>query len=291
MKYAFYPGCVSRGGCPELYPSAVKVAGRLGLELEELTDVGCNGAGVLSRQVSDPINARTFAKAEQQGLSTVLTICSTCTGVMGQANIKLREDPAHRDRINREFLADEGLEYRGSVTVKHLLWILHEEYGLERLKTAVRRPLRGLKVSPFYGCYIRRPDAIVEGKPQRKQYLERVIEAVGAEVVDFSGKGKCCGFPILTANETNSMAMVAAHTGEAKGKGADCMVTPCPLCHLNLDGGQPRAEAQKGEPIGLPILHLPQLIGLSVGFSPEDLHLKRHIVPAATVVEKVQLLA
>jgi len=165
MRVAFYPGCVSRGGCPELYPSAVKVAAQLGLELEELTDVGCNGAGVLSREVSDPINARTFAKAEQRGLSTVMTIYSTCTGVMGQASIRLREDPQYRERLNREFLADEGLEYRGTVTVKHLLWILHEEYGLERLKTAVRRPLRGLKVSPFYGCYICWPDAIIEGKP------------------------------------------------------------------------------------------------------------------------------
>src|SRR2546425_10888498 len=147
MKVAFYPGCVSRGGCPELYPSAVKVAAQLGLELEELTDVGCNGAGVLSREVSDPINARTFAKAEARGLSTVMTICSTCTGVMGQANIKLREDASYRERINREFLGDEGLAYRGTVAVKHLLWILHEEYGLDRLKTAGKRPLRGVKVS------------------------------------------------------------------------------------------------------------------------------------------------
>jgi succinate dehydrogenase / fumarate reductase cytochrome b subunit len=209
---------------------------------------------------------------------------------MGQASIRLREDAQYRDRINREFLADEGLEYRGTVGVKHLLWILHEDFGLERLKASVKRPLRGLKVSPFYGCYIRRPDAIIEGKPQRKQYLERVIEAVGAEVVDFGGKGRCCGFPILAANETNSMAMVAAHTGDAKSKGADCMVTPCPLCHLNLDGGQPKAEAQKRESIGLPILHLPQLIGMGLGFSPEELQLKRHIVATRPVVDKVQLL-
>jgi succinate dehydrogenase cytochrome b subunit len=217
MKVAFYPGCVSRGGCPELYPSAVKVAAELGLELEELTDVGCNGAGVLSREVSDPINARTLAKAEQRGLSTVMTICSTCTGVMGQASIRLREDTRYRERINRESLADEGLEYRGTVGVKHLLWILHEDYGVDRLKSAVKRPLRGLKVSPFYGCYIRRPEAIVEGKPQRKQYLERTIEAVGAEIVDFGGKGRCCGFPILSANETNSMAMVRRAHGRCEG--------------------------------------------------------------------------
>jgi len=117
-----------------------------------------------------------------------------------------------------------------------------------------------------------------------------ILFAVGAEVVDFGGKGRCCGFPILTANETNSMAMVAAHTGDAKARGADCMVTPCPLCHLNLDGGQPRAEALKGQSIGLPILHLPQLIGLSLGFNPDELRLKRHIVSTRIVAEKVQLL-
>lgn len=290
MTYAFYPGCVSRGGCPELHPSAVKVAERLGLGLEELTDVGCNGAGVLSRAVSDPINARTFAKAEARGLATLMTICSTCTGVMSGANLRLRADPAYRERINREFLAEEGLVYRGTVNVRHLLWLLVEEYGLDRLRAEVRRPLAGLRVSPFYGCYIRRPDAILEDQPARKRYLEMVIEAVGAEVTDFGGKGKCCGFPILAANEPNSMAMVAAHTGEAKAKGADCMVTPCPLCHLNLDGGQPRAARLKGAAIDLPILHLPQLIGLALGFAPEELHLRRHIVSTRPVAEKVSLL-
>ena len=136
MKVAFYPGCVSRGGCPELYPAAVKVAAQLGLELEELTDVGCNGAGVLSREVSDPINARTFAKAEQRGLSTVMTICSTCTGVMGQANIKLREDSAYRERINREFLADEA--FRGvAEMVNHLGVFVKGRVQLVKLPIAV----------------------------------------------------------------------------------------------------------------------------------------------------------
>src|SRR5262245_6726185 len=124
MKYAFYPGCVSRGGCPELYPAAVKVAEKLDLELQELTDVGCTGAGVLSREVSDPINARTFAKAEQQGLSTLMTICSTCQGVMTQANHRMQNDSSYREHLNKTYLAKEGLEYRGTLEVKHLLWVL-----------------------------------------------------------------------------------------------------------------------------------------------------------------------
>ena len=156
MKYAFYPGCVSRGGCPELYPTSVKVAEKLDLELQELTDVGCTGAGVLSRDVSDPINARTFAKAEQQGLSTIMTICSTCQGVMTQANHRL-QDSTYRDHINSKYLADEGLEYKGAIEVKHLLWVLMEDYGVDKLKSKLVRQLTGLKVAPFYGCYLRRP--------------------------------------------------------------------------------------------------------------------------------------
>jgi succinate dehydrogenase / fumarate reductase cytochrome b subunit len=136
------------------------------------------------------------------------------------------------------------LEYRGTLEVKHLLWVLMEDYGVDNLKPKFVRQLTGLKVAPFYGCYLRRPTDLMapKGFTGRKTYLEDLIGLVGAEVVDFGGKSKCCGFPILTANEDNSMRMVSDHTGEAKEKGADCMVTPCPLCHLNLDGNQPNAE-------------------------------------------------
>jgi succinate dehydrogenase / fumarate reductase cytochrome b subunit len=292
MKYAFYPGCVSRGGCPELYPSAIKVAGRLGIELEELKDVACNGAGVLPQYISDPINARTLAKAERLGHS-VMTICSTCTGVMGAANMRFKEDPEYREKINREYLAEEGLSYQGTIEVKHLLWVLFEDYGIDKLKAEVKRPLKGLRVSPFYGCFMRRPPEVVTPTKEyagRKSYLENLITAMGAELTDISGKGKCCGFPILTANEQNSLAMTAKHTGEARQNGAHCMITPCPLCHLNLDGQQSRAAAQQDTQIDLPILHLPQFVGLALGFSPAELDLKRHLVSTQAVENQVGML-
>lgn len=291
MKYALYSGCVSKGGCPELYPAAVKVAERLGIELDELTDVGCNGAGVLPQYISDPINARTFAKAEQMGLP-IMTICSTCQGVMTQANHRLKEHPEYRAEINREYLAEEGLEYKGTVDIKHMLWVLFEDIGVDQLATMITRPLTGLKVSPFYGCYIRRPPEVMD--PQsigRSTYLDKLIPLVGGEFTDIAGKGKCCGFPILPSNEENSFAMVVKHTGEAKGKGADAMVTPCPLCHLNLDGNQPRAEAQTGTAVDLPILHLPQMVGLALGFDPAEMGLGKHIVSTKPVEAKVEMLS
>ena len=289
MAYAFYPGCVSKGGCPELYPAAVKVAEKLNIELAELTDVGCSGAGCLSEEGSDPINARTLAKVEQMGMM-MMTICSTCQGVFTQANHRFKSNPEYLDHINKEYLASEGLEYKGTVEVKHFLWVLDEEFGLDKLKEMVVRPLTGLKVAPFYGCYLKRPPELMvpKGWERRKTVLESTIETLGGEVTNISGKSKCCGFPILSANEENSLEMCGTHTLEAKQNGADCIVTPCPLCHLELDGKQADAERHKDESIDMPILHLPQLVGLALGFTPKEMNLHRHIVSTDEVVKKLE---
>jgi len=293
MKYAFYPGCVSRGGTPELYTSTIAVAGKLGIELEEIVGASCTGAGVLQEKglkLGDTLNARTFAMAERMGLTTIMTICSTCQGVMAQANYRLLKDPDYLAEINDE-LKPEGLEYTGRIVVKHLAWIVVEEIGLHALKALVTNPMPDLKVAPFYGCYILRPSWALgfDENPDRDKYLERIIEACSAEPVNFPGRERCCGFPIMLINERNSMAMVGAHTHNAKEAGADAMVTPCPLCHLNLDGQQPKAQSQLGLRIGLPILHLPQLIGMAMGISSKELGLGKHIVSTKAILDKASI--
>jgi succinate dehydrogenase / fumarate reductase, cytochrome b subunit len=290
LKFAFYPGCVSQGGAPELYPAAKLICQRLGIELEEIRAWTCCGAGVMQEKntlFSDTLNARTFAKAEQLRLP-IMTICSTCQGVMSQANKRMQNDPEYLAQINSH-LAEEGLEYKGTAKVKHLLWILIENYGMDKLLEKVSRPLGGIRVAPFYGCYIVRPtEALdIEEHPERQTSLETLIATLGATVVDFSGKTRCCGFPILTINEKNSVAMVAKHTSDVKDLGADAMVTPCPLCHLNLDGYQPKAAAQAKRQIDMPILHLPQLIGLAMGISPAELGLKKHIISTTPLEVKL----
>ena len=294
MKYAFYPGCVARGACPELYAATVEVCRRLDIELDEevLKGASCTGAGVLqekNQRLGDTLNARTLAMVERSGLP-LLTICSTCQGVMAQANQRLRSDGDYLAEVNAD-LAEEGLEYKGTVEPKHLLWALLEDVGLDRLKSQVVRPLTGFRVAPFYGCYIVRPSSALgfDENPERQDSLERVIEAVGAEVVDFRGKTLCCGFPILTINQTNSLKMVANHTLDAKEKGAVAMVTPCPLCHLNLDGYQPQAAAARKKPIDLPIIHLPQMVGLALGIDPKAMRLNRHIVSTKRVLSELAL--
>jgi len=292
MKYAFFPGCVSKGACPELYQSVMQVYPKLGIALEEMTTASCTGAGVLQEKdekLGDVLNARTFALAEKQGLP-IMTICSTCQGVMSQANHRLTTQPAYLEEVN-ETLQEEGLTYRGTTTIKHFLWILLEDVGEDVLRQRITKPLTGLRAAPFYGCYIQRPTEALgfEEHPDRGKSLERIIEILGAEIVDFPGKTRCCGLPILTINKVNSLSMVATHTLDAKSHGADIMVTPCPLCHLNLDGMQSQAANQENTTINLPILHLPQLLGLAMGMDPKSLGLQRNLISPTSALAKMNL--
>jgi succinate dehydrogenase / fumarate reductase cytochrome b subunit len=268
----------------------VKASAKLGIELEELYDGNCTGAGVISErepELADALNARNFALAQKMGLD-LINICSTCQGVQSLVQEKLDRDEAYRAKINAQ-LAEEGLEYTPGLTIKNFMWVLVEDFGLDKLKEQVTRPLAGLRCGPFYGCYILRPSRILgmDEHPERDEYLDRIIEAVGAEPVDYEGKNKCCGFPILTNNRKNSLTQAGTHIAEAKDKGADCLVTPCPLCHLNLDAQQPSAAQVIERELGVPILHLPQLIGLAIGIAPDELRMDRHVVGTQKVLDKV----
>jgi succinate dehydrogenase / fumarate reductase cytochrome b subunit len=293
MKYAFYPGCVARGAAPELYKSTMMVVDKLGIELEEIEKAACTGAGVLqekNQKLGDVLNVRTLALAEQMGLG-IMTICSTCQGVISQANHRVVNDQEYLDEINAE-LAEEGLHYSGKTEVKHLLWILLEDIGIEKLQNMFNIDLSGFNFAPFYGCYLIRPsDALgITKNPKRKHSLDIVIESTGAKSTDYDGKTRCCGFPILLINQKNSLKMVAKHTGDAKDNGADAMVTPCPLCHLNLDGYQAKARKQnKRGKADLPILHLPQLIGMAMGLDPKELGVNKHLVSTANFIKSLKL--
>jgi succinate dehydrogenase / fumarate reductase, cytochrome b subunit len=280
LKVAYWPGCVSRGFTPELHGSMALVAERLGIEMVELDRANCCGAGVIAehnQELVDTLNARTFALAQKTGLS-MMNICSTCQGAQSECQQRLDADGAYRAHIN-EALAAEGLTYQRGLENKNFLWLLAEDYGLDELKAKVTRPLSGLRVGPFYGCYVLRPKPRLgyHEHPERDLYLEYVIEALGGEVVEYDGSRKCCGFPVITMNRDTSLRQAGTHVGDALDAGADCLVTPCPLCHLNLDMQQPEAAKIVNRDLDLAILHLPQLVGLALGFEPEQLGMGKHI--------------
>jgi succinate dehydrogenase / fumarate reductase cytochrome b subunit len=293
VKLAYWPGCVSRGFTPELHGSMALVAERLGIELITLDRANCCGAGVIAehnQELADTLNARTFALAQRTDLA-MMNICSTCQGAQSECQQRLDADSSYRAHIN-EALAGEGLEYikgKDGWTNKNFLWILVEEIGLEAVAAKVQRPLSGLRVGPFYGCYIIRPKHRLgyEEHPERDLYLEKVIEALGGEVVAYDGSRKCCGFPVITMNRQTSLRQAGTHIGDALDAGADCLVTPCPLCHLNLDMQQPEAAKVVNRDLGLAILHLPQLVGLALGFEPKQLGMPKHIAATDWVSERL----
>ena len=282
MKLAYWPGCVSRGFTPELHGSMALTAEALGIELVTLDRANCCGAGVIAehnQELADSLNARTFALAQQTGLP-MMNICSTCQGAQSECQQRLDADSTYREHINGA-LKPEGLEYvkNAEWTNKNFLWLLVEEYGLESLAAKVKRPLTGLRVGPFYGCYVLRPKQRLgyDENPDRDLYLERVIETLGGTVVDYDGARRCCGFPVITMARETSLRQAGTHIGDAIDAGADCLVTPCPLCHLNLDMQQPEAAKVVGRDLGLAVLHLPQLVGLALGLEPKQLGMPKHI--------------
>lgn len=289
LRYALYPGCAAQGATPELYQSTMAIVGRLGLEVVELAAASCCGAGVVTEAEPDvalALNARTFAQAEALGLD-IMTICGTCQGVMGAANRRLKTEPGLLERINR-LLEPEGIIYRGRVQVKHLLWIVVREIGIRRLGELVKAPLGGLRIAPFYGCYMLRPSwDLGFDDPEQPTSLEQVIRVLGGEAVAYTGRTKCCGFPVMLEKEAIAVAMAGANMKEAKEQGADCMVTPCPLCHMSLDIYQERAGKAVRTSLDLPILHLPQLLGLAMGMVAKDLGLFRHLVPVDSIVRRI----
>jgi succinate dehydrogenase / fumarate reductase cytochrome b subunit len=294
LKYAYYPGCVAQGACRELYLSTQSLTQALGIELVELKKASCCGSGTFkedSQLLEDTVNARNIALAESLNLP-LLTHCSTCQGVIGHVDERLKEcqstNPEYFNKVNGLLEKEGCLPYRGSTEVKHLLYALVTDYGVEAITQRVTKKLSGLKCAAFYGCYLLRAQkSMPYDDPFAPEAMENVFRAVGATPVYYRGRTQCCGWPLSSYATTESFQMAGNHIQEALANGADCIVTPCPLCHLNLDSRQPEVEKVIGQKLGLPVLHLPQLIALALGVSPKELGLERHIVSTKPVLEKL----
>jgi succinate dehydrogenase / fumarate reductase cytochrome b subunit len=290
---AYYRGCLASLSAKELATSTEALAPQLGLDLIELESVTCCGAGDIHEAEPDfylHLNARILAYAEATGADTLMTICNVCTLNLRQADLQLKHDDELRERVNANLESVGAPPYSGAVEVKHLLWLIAEGDGYERLKEVAHKGLKGLRIAPFYGCQILRPSKLLGFEdPDKPWSLEAIIQACGGEPVDYPAKIKCCGFPIIQAREDVALGELLQPIQQATEAGADAMVTPCPLCHLSLDAWQSKLEAQTGKRFQMPILHLSQLIGVAAGIESSALKFKRHVVPVTPVVEKLEV--
>ena len=290
MKLAYYPGCVAQESGKELDMATRWVAKAVGIELVAFPSFSCCGSGFMDEAnevLNLALNTRNLAIAEKAGLD-LLTICSTCQGMLTLANVR-RADAKVQARVDGA-LKPLGIEYRGTTKVKHLLQVLTEDIGLEAIRAKVVRPLDGLKVGAFYGCHLLRPaDELGWESAEEPHAFEDLLSVLGATPVYYRGRVMCCGFPSQFVKPETASKIAGNQILDAKAHGADAMATPCPLCHLSLDAYQNRAETAVGKPLDMPILHLPQVVGLALGASPEALGLGRHLVSTASVTTRLRV--
>ncbi|MEW6259490.1 MAG: CoB--CoM heterodisulfide reductase iron-sulfur subunit B family protein [Thermodesulfobacteriota bacterium] len=284
MNYRYYPGCSLEGSAREYDISTRAVMAALGVELQELegwTCCGASAAGASSRLLSLVLPARNLALAEGSGgPQTLMVPCSACYLNLRRVTETIRSSSGWKDRIN-EALAVDGLSVNGTVSVRHLLDILSQDIGAAGVKAIVRKPLSGLRVAPYYGCQCLRPYPVFDD-PELPTSMEPIIEATGASVFPWHMAGACCGASHINTHYDAALVMIGGILEDAAG--ADAVVTVCPMCQLNLEAFQHRIHTESGRRIDMPILYLPQLIGLAAGLSPRELGLGLNLSKSLAVV-------
>jgi heterodisulfide reductase subunit B len=279
MKYGYFPGCSLKGTGRAYEESLLPVMRHLGVELNELDDWNCCGATAymaVDEAKACALAARNLALAEQEGYQQILAPCSACYLVLNKTQHYLAEHASVKQMVDKA-LGSVGLKTSGQVPVRHPLDILLNDVGCEAVKQKVTRPLKGLKVAPYYGCQIVRPYSTFDNQ-HNPTSMDRLLEALGATVVDWPLKTKCCGGSLTGTLPEAGLRLAYVLIKEARVRGADLIATICPLCQFNLDAYQDKI-AEKWETVVMPTVYFSQLMGLAFGFSPQELGLQRGFVP------------
>jgi heterodisulfide reductase subunit B2 len=275
VSYLFYPGCSLDGTAGDFHSSTRAIMGAFGLEMPEVPDWTCCGSTAAHQ--SDPLLALALPAKNLLAATghTVAVCCAACYSRLKTANHEIKKDVASREKV----AAVLGADYAGHTPVLHLLEILARDIGVDAISRAVRKPLRGLRVVSYYGCLLTRPPEVTTfDDPENPTLMDKVLEAAGADVVDWPHKTECCGAGHSITDASIVKKLTREILAMAKAAGADCIATACPLCQLNLDMRQKDTERDAGEHYGLPVFYFTQLLGLALGLAPKALGLKSLVV-------------
>jgi len=288
QAYSYFPGCSLMATNRAYDISTRSVADVLGVKLLELDDWNCCGATAylpIREKRSFVLSARNLAIAEKEG-SQLATICNACYVVLRKTNKYMAEDREVHGEI-RAALAAGGMDYSGQVRVRHFLDILVSDVGEEAVRSRVQRDLSGLKVACYSGCQLSRPFDDVDD-PEYPILMDRLVRWLGAEVVPFAMKAKCCGGMATTTHPKMGNVLTGKVLSAAKTQGADCVATACPLCQMNLEAFQKKAGRAVRANCDIPVLYFTQLMGSAFGLSSKALALKDSLTPVETLLaEKV----
>jgi len=290
LEYLFYLGCLIPYRVVSYEISARKVLSKLDVKIVEMPEFNCCGFPIapVDYELALSLAARNLCLAEQRKLN-ILTLCNGCFGMLNETNELLKEDKALRDRING-YLQSIGMEFKGEVSIKHIVHLLMEDIGLEKLKEHVSNPLSGLRVAQHTGCHLVRPRKKVNrgDNPEEPRMLKDLIRVTGAECVDYIDEAECCGNTIIGVNEEIPFELAKEKLERVKAAGAQALITVCPSCHMMYDFNQPRIERAFNEKFNLPVLHYTQLLGLAMGFQPEEVGLNQLRVKPVDLLNQLQ---
>ena len=289
MKYALFLGCTVPVRAQNYEISARKIAEKLGIELVDLSEFRCCGYPIKSvnSEASLMMAARNLAIAEEKGLD-ITTLCNACSVTLVEANHELKANSELLNKVNQE-LGKEGKKYTGKVAVKHFVRILYEEYGVDKIKEKVVKPLAGVKFAAHYGCHYIRPSEVYEefDDPEYPVSLDMLIEATGSESVDYPEKQLCCGGGILGIKEEVALALSRKKLDYVKEKEVDGLISICPFCSVMYEGNQKKIEKMFEREYKIPVIYYTQILGLALGIPPEELGFKLNRIKATAFLEKL----
>jgi heterodisulfide reductase subunit B len=283
MKYAFFPGCSLESTAWDFDRSTRASCRALGIELTDIPNWVCCGstpAHASNAPLAVALPVLNLQKAEAMGLP-VMTACASCYARLRTANDKVRNDAKEHQRAERI----TGKPYNGQVEVLHVLDVLVNHFGVEKVRSLVTRPLEGLRVACYYGCLLTRPPEVVAfDNPEHPTCMDDLVAAMGAEPVAWPFATECCG-----ASLSMTRSEVVGRLGHklismARRAGADCIAVACPLCQVNLDLRQSDALKAHGDLPPTPVLYFTQLLGLALGLSDKELGIGAQSVSASSLL-------
>ncbi|MGD8458668.1 MAG: CoB--CoM heterodisulfide reductase iron-sulfur subunit B family protein [Anaerolineales bacterium] len=292
-KYIFYPGCSMEDNARSYYTSLMAIKDGIDIELQEIEDWNCCGATEyfsVNQLPAYALVSRNLALAQEQakGLNSIVAPCSACYLNLSKTEHYLSENKDLNQTINQALHAG-GMKYNpGSMKVQHLLDVINNDVGLEKVKQQVTKPLKGLRIAPYYGCLILRPDVNDRwSTPESHTALEDLLEALGATVVDYPMKAECCSGHMPQIDRDTAYELIRHLVGGAENQDADVIATLCPMCQLNLDMYQKEVNRYFGTKFKIPVLYITQLMGLAFGLAPDDLGIGSEFVSARDALAKI----
>lgn len=291
MKIKYYPGCTLKTNAQHFEISAKAVLEVLGYELDELKRWTCCGT-VYSLTSDDLMHqlapVRNLLRVKEEGGDRVLTLCSMCYNTLKRANLLIKRDSEKKDKL-KDFMYKEVIGYEGEVEVIHLLQLL-KEIGVEKIKENVKVDLKGLRVAPYYGCMLLRPEEAAIDDIEEPTIFEDIVGLTGAKPINFPYKNECCGSyqtlrrPDIVVERTRTII------NSARSAGADLIVLSCPLCSFNLEAKQRDVMEKYYGFKEMPVLYFTQLLALAFGFDESRTRFDLNIVNPTQILEEKGLL-